>query len=135
MFALANIFIDSYTLYMQNGSSDCGLYAIAFATAIAFGDDPGLCLFDQEKMRQHLYHCLEAGRLDPFPHRSRLGGNVKNEANFGVYCSCRMPDMHNIKMVTCNRCTEWFHICCVEVSDDVLNTLELEWLCYRCTSL
>ena len=31
---------------MQNGTSDCGLYAIAFATAIAFGDDPGSCLFD-----------------------------------------------------------------------------------------
>ena len=69
---------------MQNGTSDCGLYAIAFATAVAFGDDPGSCLFHTQEMRRHLYHCLEAGKLEPFPHKSRLGGGVKNEDNFDV---------------------------------------------------
>ena len=102
---------------MQNGTSDCGLYAIAFATAIAFGDDPASCLFDAQKMRQHLYYCLEAGKLEPFPHRSRLGGHVKNE---DVYCVCRMPEMHSVSMIECTQCSKWFHSC-VEVSDTIPN--------------
>ena len=34
---------------MQARSSDCGLFAIAFATAIAFMMDPGCFLFEQKK--------------------------------------------------------------------------------------
>ena len=29
-----------FCIYMQNGSSDCGLYAVVFAISIAFGEDP-----------------------------------------------------------------------------------------------
>lgn len=119
---------------MQNGTSDCGLYAIAFATSIAFGDNPGSCLFDTQKMRRHLYHCLEAGKLEPFPQKSRLGGGVKNEDNFDVYCVCRMPEMHGVPMIECTRCTKWFHACCVAVTDTVLNTSESKWLCCSCIS-
>jgi len=32
---------------MQPGSYDCGLFAIAFATAIVLGKQPGLFLFEQ----------------------------------------------------------------------------------------
>ena len=60
-------------------------------------------------------HGLEAGKLEPFPHRSRLGGGVKNEDNFDVYCVCRMPEMHSVPMIECTRCSKWFHSC-VEVS-------------------
>ena len=39
---------------MQEGYSDCGLFAIAFATALANGKQPGGCFFDQATMRGHL---------------------------------------------------------------------------------
>ena len=81
---------------------------------------------------RHSSCCLEAGKLEPFPHKSRLGGGVKNEDNFDVYCICRMPEMREVPMIECTRCTKWFHACCVEVSDTVLNTSESEWLCYSC---
>ena len=32
-------------------AADCGLFAIAFATALAYGEQPGLCLLDQNKVR------------------------------------------------------------------------------------
>ena len=43
---------------MQAGGNDCGLFAIAFATAIVNGISPGKYVLNQVKMRQHLYESL-----------------------------------------------------------------------------
>ena len=66
-----------YFIIMQNGNSDCGLYAaIAFATSIAFGEDPTTLRFRPESMRQHLFKCLQAGKMETFPRRKQhLVGN------------------------------------------------------------
>jgi len=52
---------------MQNGSADCGLFAIAFATALINGCDPSQLFFDQAKMRHHLAKCIMAGKMSEFP--------------------------------------------------------------------
>ena len=49
------------------GGSDCGLFAVAFATIICHGFDPSLCVYDQEKMREHLKISFEMEVLNPFP--------------------------------------------------------------------
>ena len=118
---------------LQNGTSDCGLYAIAFATAVAFGHDPGSCLFDQQKLRRHLYHCLNVGRLESFPHKSRLSRGVKCEDEFNIYCICRMPELKDVPMIECSKCTKWFHVYCVQVSDTVLNNSKSKWFCCSCS--
>ena len=41
----------------QLGGADCGLYAIAFATALCFSLDPHSCSFKQAQMRSHLGMC------------------------------------------------------------------------------
>ena len=66
-----------FCIYMQNGSSDCGLYAVVFAISIAFGEDPTTLRFQPESMRQHLFKCLQAGKMEPFPRRKQhlVGGN------------------------------------------------------------
>ena len=38
----------------QVGGSDCGLFAVAFATALCAGKDPFTCSFKQAQMRSHL---------------------------------------------------------------------------------
>ena len=43
----------------QAGSSDCGVFAIAIATALAFGTDPLDLIFHQTEMIEHLAQCLE----------------------------------------------------------------------------
>ena len=48
-------------------SADCGLFAIAFAIALAYEEQPGHCLFDQNKMRQHLLKSLQEGEMTPLP--------------------------------------------------------------------
>ena len=47
----------------QQGSSDCGLFAIAYAVDLALGLDPTVVKFDQSLMRQHLKHCLKENKF------------------------------------------------------------------------
>ena len=51
----------------QRGSTDCGLFAIAFATAIAFGLSPSKVKLRQEMMRAHLVHRFDKKCLSTFP--------------------------------------------------------------------
>ena len=51
----------------QSGGTDCGLYAIANATALCFQQDPSKIQFHQNVMRLHLIKCMEDGELAPFP--------------------------------------------------------------------
>lgn len=52
---------------MQAGQDDCGLFAIAFATAVVYGKQPGGVSFNQPKMRDHLYKCFESKQITMFP--------------------------------------------------------------------
>ena len=45
-------------------AADCGLFAIAFATALAYGEQPGHCLFDQNKVMEAISAEVSAGGGD-----------------------------------------------------------------------
>ena len=51
----------------QRGGVDCGLFAIAMATAIAFGIDPASQEFNQREMRTHLVKCFDEKVMLLFP--------------------------------------------------------------------
>ena len=48
----------------QEGSTDCGVFAIAVATSLLYGVSPS---YNQDKMRDHLLCCLGSGSLSVFP--------------------------------------------------------------------
>ena len=50
----SNITLNHCDVQWQSGSSDCGVFAIAFATAICAGHNPAAIVFNQRKMREHL---------------------------------------------------------------------------------
>ena len=50
----ASITVNFMDVQMQSGGYDCGLFSIAFATALVFGEQPGCSLFDQKEMGVHL---------------------------------------------------------------------------------
>ena len=52
------IFVQQAHMQQQTGASDCGLFAIATATAICNGQKPENIQFDQIQMRQHLLTSL-----------------------------------------------------------------------------
>ena len=120
---------------MQAGGSDCGLFAVAFATALANGIPPGKFTFDQSKMRKHLYACLQKGRITMFPtmKERRIPEKVKCRDEIKIYCECRMPELRNVEMVECNGCKEWYHVHCVCVPHVALKDKNIKWFCFSCS--
>lgn len=51
----------------QTNGSDCGVFAIAIATCLAFGTNPSHVTFDIQGMHSHLVACLKAGKMSTFP--------------------------------------------------------------------
>ena len=118
---------------MQSGSSDCGLFALAFATALANGVNPFVLFFDQSKMRNHFQKAIDTGMLSMFPilKERRIPKICKAEYMIKVYCSCRMPEM-NVNMIQCSSCREWFHIgTCSTVQSSAL-AKSAKWFCSDC---
>ena len=67
---LMNLFGMNVTVEMgpcpqQDGTADCGVFAIATCTALAHGSQPGR--YDQKQMRGHLLKCFENLVLTVFP--------------------------------------------------------------------
>ena len=50
----------------QKSVKDYGHFAIAFATALAFEEDPSKIKFCQESMQAHLINCFEQEKLITF---------------------------------------------------------------------
>ena len=53
-------------IQQQKGASDCGLFAIATATALCNGIEPNKLQFDQKLMRQHLKRAIEQQNIGQF---------------------------------------------------------------------
>ena len=69
--------LESGNIYMpachrQPDNSQCGVFAIATATALLFGQDPSGICYDLKLMRPHLIECLDKQHLKPFPHSKLL---------------------------------------------------------------
>ena len=64
------IHLQFMNVQMQAGGYDCGLFAVAFATALALGKSP--CQF-QGKMRNHLWKCFEQRKMEIFPYTISKG--------------------------------------------------------------
>lgn len=68
-----NLFVEMPYVQQQRGGTDCGVFAIAFAVHLAFGDNLATLQFDQALMRRHLLKCFQKKEMTPFPQqRSRL---------------------------------------------------------------
>ena len=64
---------------LQEGSSDCGLFAIAMAYDLCAGVDPATRQYVQSEMRNHLHSCINNKQLKPFPGTVR---NIKKRTIF-----------------------------------------------------
>ena len=124
----------------QRDSSSCGLYAIAFATALVFGMNPAELRFDLPKMRPHLMDCLRSSSIRPFPTvgtRVRSQWRPKKICSFPVYCVCRLPDgdtkfpKYKV-MAQCNKCKNYFHQYCLNIPQCTIDSRKMPWSCIRC---
>lgn len=118
----------------QNGGSDCGLLAIAFATSLCLGQDPATLLYDQPLMRNHLLSCIVAGEITDFPQQSIRRKTRKHKVDtelIPLFCICQLPDDGGL-MIQCSQCDEWYHEACIRVPNICLDETE-PWLCNKCS--
>ena len=59
--------ITNKPVQQQKNGSDCGIFAIAFATSLVYGSNPQDFTFDIPKMRLHLLQCLKNEMITMFP--------------------------------------------------------------------
>ena len=86
---LPEICLQFMNVQMQAGGYACGLFAVAFATALAFGKPPGQYHFDQAKMRRHLWNCFERRNMSLFPYsklRRATESTIKSVEEVPVRC-------------------------------------------------
>jgi hypothetical protein len=72
--------LDILNVIPQPNANDCGVHALAYATELAYGEDPVTCNWDMKEMRRHLLQCMESGVMTRFPkigqRRIRFGTRV-----------------------------------------------------------
>ena len=119
-------------IQMQRNSYDCGLFAIANATALAFGLNPINQTYDLKEMRPHLIRCLENKTMRPFPSNTRFNGKrkpVKKTIELEIFCTCRLPDTGTLYII-CDNCAQEFHPACVDIDTKITDSME--FICPSC---
>ena len=113
--------LNRLSVQQQAGIHDCGIFAIAYAVETCHRNDVQKTVFDQKLMRKHLHDCFNNGILTPFPQKLKSPSvlrSVRKVERFRVYCSCKMPEEFDIKMISCDQCHAWFHYKCVNLKLD-----------------
>ena len=88
------ISIEFVDVQKQCGRIDCGVYAIAYATALSLVWDPSTLVFYQSEMKRHLFKIVKEKKLTTFPVLKKKRSVRVTERNpILVYCSCRMPEV------------------------------------------
>ncbi len=121
---------------VQEGCSDCGLFAIANAFSLCNGDGPSTTYWYQDQMRGHLVACLKAEVLTAFPgrHSPTAKEKVLQVMNIPVFCHCRQPEDRTKKMPLCQACQEWYHTVCEDVPRAVFCNKQ-GFICSSCNNL
>ena len=129
------LFFDIMNVDGQTNSFDCGVYAIAYATHLAFGIDPVPFRWDYKNLRKHLLRCLQNEKMEVFPHlvgrrKTRLRC-IKSHSE-DIHCYCRMPNLITKPMIICNDCKGWYHLSCVSgINHDQADNND-KWFCLNC---
>ena len=124
-----NVCVEVNPVQQQDGGVDCGLFAIAFATELAYGNDPVRVSYVQSAMRDHLLLCLEQGKMELFPcSRKPATTCIRKIVSFALYCVCKLPETGD--MVCCDQCNDWYHYHCVGIKEE--GDLPEQWFCKLC---
>ena len=87
------LIITSCRYSSKKNEVDYGLFSTAFATSLAFGEDPSNSTYDSAALRPHLIKCLTSGRMAPFPkiERKQVARYKPSNHTLEIICSCRTP--------------------------------------------
>ena len=75
---------------MQKGSTDCGLYAIAMMTSIAYKEDSIHVVYNRQDLQLHLKQCFDKSILTKFPvsQKRQFNKQISKEITCLIYSTC-----------------------------------------------
>ena len=129
------IAIEVKDVQQQTNNTDCGVFAIAYATALCFGHDPCYLHFNRREIRLHLWKCFMDQKFTMFPFTARNPAKNCKLVSFEIYCICRQPwdPDSQIRMVQCENCSIWFHETCQEIPNAFFRSCKFKkWQCHNC---
>lgn len=99
----------------EPSSSHCGVFAIATAVSLAYGENPSKIKFkDSTTLRQHLLSCLERGYLIPFPSQPwDYENELLDREEVCVCMKCEMPEIPSKILNKCDSCGHFYHAVCL----------------------
>ena len=89
----------------QSGEKDCGLFAIAFAVALIFNNQPSKLKFNQQKMKSRSVEYFTKQQMTPFPciHKVDIG------CDFMIFNCNYYDDLTNKFLIVANDFTNKFN--------------------------
>ncbi len=134
----AEIFLKIEDVQNQQDEHSCGLFAIAFAVSLCYGEDPRKIMFVKSGMPNHLLACLMKGEIEPSPrHSKERKPTLGNSATINIHCTCRLAfDPDDIWMaLTCCLCNCTYHTACVSGKKTVVIRVDgrEKWICGKCS--
>lgn len=101
----------------QGNGHDCGVYAIAAAVEVCFGnlslEGKNQWRFNSELLRPHLLKCLQQRKFTPFPKLiDRLCKRTLKTECIMTQCCCHLPNIME-DMTACDRCKLCYHNKCL----------------------
>ena len=84
---------------VQTNGNDCGVYAIAYATALCLRASPAKLLFDEIVMRPHLSKRLEDGWFT-------VSDKENMQEDDSESSMCWMPSVDGAAIIECSDCGE-----------------------------
>ena len=131
-----SIEIEIMDVLKQHGSTDCDLFALAYATSLCLGELPTERRYNQGELRAHLSSVFEHSNPHPQPfpscHREKTPANIiKRTMVIPVFCYCRLPEEGN--MIEYCQCSEWYHEECERADQEVWEKEEIDWICTKCS--
>ena len=103
----------------QGNDADWGLFTIAFAVTLAFGDKPKMISYDESNLWRRPVEYLKLDKFSPFPeykNNKRVKRARAVTINWDFYCICPgsyfkedIEDRTDNFMAPCCVCYEWYH--------------------------
>ena len=95
--------VEFFDVQIQEGSCDCGLFAVAFITSVCNGQDPAVLSYKQNAMRKHILKSIEDGMMTALPSSASRHPKASIRKNILVYCICQHIN-DGSKMIQCDIC-------------------------------
>ena len=129
--------VNLISFQQQPNAIDCGIFAIAFATDLLYGNSPSNISYEHKKTRKYLFICLQQGSFTLFSRASAEACKTRSFTyNLDVYCTCRdvyfKVDIE--KDESYFMCDDWFHSMCLLIPDEIFvdEQKHESWHCVGC---